>query len=132
MKVDYNTAGALLSFDLLKALRDGEIVSIQGDRVEGDVAQITARLFDTEVRLPNGPFVLSLVAGAPIYPLFITRSGWRSYQVIVQEPIQLSRESGNREEEIGRGVAQWCGLLEEVLAQRWDQWFAFTPIFRTT
>lgn len=129
VKVDYNTAGALLSFDLLKALREGEIVSIQGDRVEGDVAQITARLFDSEIRLPNGPFVLSLVAGAPIFPLFIARSGWRSYQVMVREPIQLRRESGNREEEIDRGVAQWCGLLEEVLAQRWDQWFAFTRIF---
>jgi phosphatidylinositol dimannoside acyltransferase len=131
VKVDYNTAGALLSFDLLKALRDGEIVSIQGDRVEGDVAQITARLFDTEVRLPNGPFVLSLVAGVPIYPLFIARSGWRSYEVIVHEPFQLDRESGSRDEEIAKGVAQWCGVLEDVLAQRWDQWFAFTPIFPT-
>ena len=131
VKVDYNTAGALLSFDLLKALRDGEIVSIQGDRVEGDVAQIPARLFDTEVRLPNGPFVLSWVAGVPIYPLFIARSGWRSYQVIVHEPFQLRRENGNREGEIEKGVAQWCGVLEEMLAQRWDQWFAFTPIFPT-
>ena len=103
VKIDYNTAGALLSFDLLKALRDGEIVSIQGDRAEGEVAQITARLFGTEVRLPNGPFVLSFVAGVPIYPLFIARSGCRSYQVIVREPIQLCRESGTREEEIDKG-----------------------------
>lgn len=131
VKVDYNTAGALLSFDLLKAVRDGEIVSIQGDRVEGDVAQITARLFDTEVRLPNGPFVLSLVAGVPIYPLFIARSGCRSYRVIVREPIQLRRESGTREEEIDKGLAQWCGVLEEIIAKHWDQWFAFTPIFPT-
>ena len=131
VKVDYNTAGALLSFDLLKALRDGEIVSIQGDRVEGDVAQITGSPFRKEVRLPNGPFVLALVAGVPIYPLFIARSGCRSYQIIVHEPIQLRRESGSREEEIDRGVAQWCGVLEEVLAQRWDQWFAFTPVFPT-
>ena len=132
VKVDYNTAGALLSFDLLKALRDGEIVSIQGDRAEGDVAQITARLFDTEVRLPNGPFVLSFVAGVPIYPLFIARSGCRNYQIIVREPIQLCRERGTREEEIDKGLTQWCAVLEEIIAQRWDQWFAFTPIFPTT
>lgn len=131
VKVDYNTAGALLSFDLLKALRDGEIVSIQGDRVEGDVAQITARLYDRETRLPNGPFVLSFVTGAPIYPLFIARSGCRSYQIIVREPIQLRRENGTREEEIDKGVAQWCAALEEIVAQHWDQWFAFTPIFPT-
>ena len=132
VKVDYNTAGALLSFDLLKAVRDGEIVSIQGDRAEGEVTQITARLFDAEVRLPNGPFVLSFVAGVPIYPLFIARSGCRSYQIIVREPIQLRRENGTREEEIDKGLAQWCAGLEEIIAQRWDQWFAFTPIFPTT
>jgi lauroyl/myristoyl acyltransferase len=109
VKIDYNTAGALLSFDLLKALRDGEIVSIQGDRVEGKVAQTTARLFDSEVRLPNGPFVLSLV--------------------VVREPIQTLRSGGDRQEDIEKAVAQWCAVLEEILAQFWDQWFAFTPIF---
>lgn len=128
VKIDYNTAGALLSFDLLKALRDGEIVSIQGDRVEGEVAQTTAHLFDSEVRLPNGPFVLSLVAGVPIYPLFIARSGYRSYQILVREPIQVHRRGGTREEDIEKAVAQWCAVLEEILAQYWDQWFAFTPI----
>ena len=129
VKVDYNTAGALLSFDLLKALRDGEIVSIQGDRVEGDLAQISARLFGKEVRLPNGPFVLALVAQMPIYPLFIARSGYRSYQIIVREPILVLRTSGTREDHIGEGVLKWTAVLEEVIASRWDQWFAFTPIF---
>jgi hypothetical protein len=50
----------------------------------------------------------------------------------VREPIQLRRERGTREEEIDKGLAQWCAVLEEVIAQRWDQWFAFTPIFPTT
>jgi len=129
VKVDYNTAGALLSFDLLNALRAGEIVSIQGDRVEGDLAQVTGRLFGREVLLPNGPFVLGLVAGVPIYPLFIARSGYRSYQVIVREPIVLARTGRAREEDIAEGVAKWCEVLEEIIAQSWDQWFAFTPVF---
>ena len=62
VKVDYNTAGALLSFDLLNALRLGEIVSIQGDRMDGDLAETPAHLFGHDVRLPNGPFVLAQVA----------------------------------------------------------------------
>ncbi|HEX4632146.1 MAG TPA: lysophospholipid acyltransferase family protein [Chthoniobacterales bacterium] len=128
VKVDYNTAGALLSFDLLKALRDGEIVSIQGDRVEGEVAQISARLFGSEAKMPNGPFVLGLVTQTPIYPLFITRTGCRRYRIIVCEPIRL-HPSGNRETDIGRGVADWCTVLEEIVAGHWDQWFAFTPLF---
>jgi KDO2-lipid IV(A) lauroyltransferase len=128
VKVDYNTAGALLSFDLLKAVREGEIVSIQGDRAEGDVAQVAARLFGAETRTPTGPFVLSLVAQVPIYPLFIARTGCRSYQIIVHEPIRV-KPTGDREADIGKGVAQWCAILEEVIDAHWDQWFAFVPIF---
>jgi lauroyl/myristoyl acyltransferase len=129
VKVDYNTAGAFLSFDLLNALRSGEIVSIQGDRVEGGVAEVSARLFGKEVRLPNGPFVLALVTGAPIYPLFIARSGYRSYQVIVREPITVLRTGRAREDDIADAVAKWCEVLEEIIALCWDQWFAFNPIF---
>jgi lauroyl/myristoyl acyltransferase len=127
VKVDYNTAGALLSFDLLKALREGEIVSIQGDRVEGDVARITAELFGVAAKIPSGPFVLALVAHAPIYPLFIARTGCRSYRIIVREPIRL-QASGERETDIAKGAAQWCAVLEAIIAAHWDQWFAFTPI----
>jgi lauroyl/myristoyl acyltransferase len=128
VKVDYNTAGALLSFDLLKALRDGEIVSIQGDRADERVAQVKARLFGHEVLLPNGPFVLGLIAQVPIYPLFIARAGCRSYQIIVREPIRLAN-TGEREQDLARGVNEWCDVLQEIVASRWDQWFAFTPVF---
>ena len=128
VKVDYNTAGALLSFDLLKALREGEIVSIQGDRAEGDVAQVNTRLFGVETRIPNGPFVLALVAQAPIYPLFIARTGCRSYQIIVREPIRIA-PTGERDADIARGAAHWSDVLEEIIGAHWPQWFAFTPIF---
>ena len=128
VKIDYNTAGTLLSFDLLQALRAGEIVSIQGDRAEGEAGQVTARLFGHEVQLPNGPFVLALVAQVPIYPLFIARSGCRRYAIVVHEPIRLEN-TGDRERDIANGVGQWCAILEETVAARWDQWFAFTPIF---
>lgn len=129
VKIDYNSAGALLSFDLLNALRLGEIVSIQGDRVDGDLAAIPAHLFGKQVRLPNGPFVLSQVSRAPIYPLFIARSGYRSYQIIVREPISVLRSGRDREDDIGQSVEKWCRILEQLIAERWDQWFAFAPGF---
>ena len=78
--------------------------------------------------MPNGPFVLALVAQVPIYPLFIARIGCRSYRVIVREPIGV-QASGEREADIAKGVAEWSAVLEEIIAGHWEQWFAFTPIF---
>jgi len=129
VKVDYNTAGALLSFDLLNALRGGEIVSIQGDRIDDDLAEIRATIFGQEVRLPNGPFVLAQVSRAPIYPLFIARTGYRSYEIIVREPIEVLRTGRDREDDLARAVEKWAEVLEQLLAERWDQWFAFAPGF---
>lgn len=129
VKVDYNTAGAFLSFDLLNALRRGEIVSIQGDRVESGLVATAAHLFGRPVSLPDGPFVLAQVAQAPIYPLFIARSGYRSYQIIVREPITVLRRGREREDDIAPAVTQWCRVLEQMIAERWDQWFAFAPGF---
>jgi phosphatidylinositol dimannoside acyltransferase len=129
VKVDYNTAGAFLSFDLLNALRRGEIVSIQGDRVDGDLAAAPAHLFGRQIGLPNGPFVLAQVAQAPIYPLFIARSGYRSYQIIVREPIAVLRSGRDREADLAQAVEKWGRILEQLIAERWEQWFAFAPGF---
>lgn len=129
VKIDYNTEGALLSFDLLNALRQGEIISIQGDRVAGGVAEIRARLFEKEVRLPSGPFTLALVAHVPIFPLFIVRAGYRTYRIIAHEPIAISRTDQGREADIASAVKKWCAVLEGTITQHWDQWFAFEPVF---
>ena len=129
IKVDYNTAGALLSFDLLSAVRQGEIVSIQGDRPIGNVAQTAGRVFGKTIRVPNGPFTLARAAEAPIFPLFVTRAAHRTYTVIARRPIQVRRSEGDRRDEIAIVVAEWCRTLEHVLAQNWPQWFAFEPVF---
>ncbi len=129
VKVAYNTESTMLSFDLLNALRRDEVVSIQGDRVVGDVTQTSGELFGRTVQLPNGPFILSLVAGVPIFPLFIARCGLRRYRIIVREPISVARTGCSREEEITPAVQRWCAVLQDVISLHWDQWFCLAPVF---
>jgi phosphatidylinositol dimannoside acyltransferase len=130
VKIDYSARGGLLSFDLLGALRAGEIVSIQGDRIIPGVAEEDGTLFGQPVRLPGGPFTLALVGEVPIYPLFIARAGYRSYRVIVFPPITVQRSTGeSRDVAVAAGVRAWCAVLERVVAQHWPQWFAFVPPF---
>jgi lauroyl/myristoyl acyltransferase len=128
VKIAYSTDGALVAFDLLNRVRAGEIVSIQGDRVTPGVANVDGRMFGRYVRVPSGPFTLALVAQKPIYPLFMIRAGHYRHRIIVREPITVSR-SGHRRDDIAAAAGKWCAVLESVLAQHWDQWFAFAPIF---
>lgn len=129
VKIDYNTEGPMLAFDLLSALRRGEIVSIQGDRVSPGIAPAEGELFGRRAVVPSGPFSLALVSQAPIYPLFIARLGFRRYRIIVRDPITITRSSRSREEIIQTAVKTWCRVLEEVVSQHWAQWFAFESPF---
>jgi phosphatidylinositol dimannoside acyltransferase len=128
VRVGYSDAGPALAFDLLNALRAGEIISIQGDRVVGDVARAPVELLGREIFLPTGPFVLSLVSETPIYPLFIVRTGYRKYKIVAREPILCARTAERRDEVIAKAMHRWAGVLEEIVGTYWPQWFAFTPL----
>jgi lauroyl/myristoyl acyltransferase len=128
VKVGYSSDGTSLAFDLLNALRTGEIISIQGDRVIGDVARSSVTFFGRKVLLPSGPFVLSLVSGVPIYPLFMVRAGYRKYKIIARPPIVCSRNGRSREEEIADAMQHWSQVLEENVRRHWPQWYAFAPL----
>lgn len=132
VKVGYSSDGTSLAFDLLNALRNGEIISIQGDRVIGEVARSAVTFFGCKVLLPTGPFVLSLVSAAPIYPLFMVRAGYRKYRITACPPITCSRDGRSREEEIANAMQRWSQVLEENARRYWTQWYAFTPLFDQT
>ncbi len=129
VKVEYNTNSGLLSFDLLNALRRGEIISIQGDRAMGDVAQFPATMFNRTALLPSGPIVLALTAEVPIYPIFVVRCGYRAYRFITRPPIVCARSLDSRKNDIAAGMQQWADALASIIQKYWQQWHAFTPVF---
>ena len=130
VRVGYSNSGTALAFDLLNALRDDEIISIQGDRVIGEVARAPVIFFGRNVLLPTGPFVLSIVSETPIYPLFMVRTGYRKYRIIACTPITLLPDGRSREEKISTAMQRWAELLEENVKIYWPQWYAFVPIFQ--
>lgn len=130
VKVAYNTATSMaLSIELLSAIRGGEIVSIQGDRTLPDVSARAGLLFGQTVKLPDGPFVLALVAQVPIYPVFFVRRSFHHYKIIAHPPISCLRRERNRETSIEEAMRRWSRTLEKTIAQHWSQWFSLVPIF---
>jgi phosphatidylinositol dimannoside acyltransferase len=129
VKVAYNTSSMALPIELLNAIRQGEIVSIQGDRAVEHGSQRAAQLFGQVVRLPDGPFMLAFVTQAPIFPLFIVRTSYHRYKIIARAPIHGLRTERGREPAIEEAMRAWSRTLESVIAAHWSQWFSLVPIF---
>ena len=126
LKIDFSTRATELALDLLDALRRGEIVAIQGDRVTPGIASLPATLFGKRTYFPAGPFALAMSARVPIYPMFIFRLGRRRYRLVAGAPFEVVR-TRDRGEAFARGVEHWTRELEQILRAAWFQWFAFEP-----
>lgn len=126
LKIDFSTRASELALDLLESLRNGNIIAIQGDRVTDGISTLPATLFGKSMRVPAGPFALSMSARVPIYPLFIVRLGRRRYRLVVSAPFNVIR-TRDRDEAFARAVADWTRELERTIRVGWYQWFAFQP-----
>jgi lauroyl/myristoyl acyltransferase len=129
VQVNFNLDPADTAVGLLGALRDGEVIAIQGDRVTAGIASIDTTLFGRKARVPAGPFALAMAARAPIYPLFVIRRGRRRYRLLTCPAIEVVRTSRDRDGDLRRGVEEWSRALERTVADAWYQWFAFEPQF---
>jgi KDO2-lipid IV(A) lauroyltransferase len=126
LKIDFSTRASDLAIDLLHSVRDGAIVAIQGDRVTPGIASLPATLFGMGTPLPAGPFALAMASRAPIFPLFIVRSGRRRYRLVVGPPFEVVRSS-DRAASFEKALALWTSELERVIRSGWHQWFTFQP-----
>ena len=126
LKVDFSTRASDLALDLLEAVRRGELVAIQGDRVTPGISTVRTTLFGQPAQLPAGPFALAMAARVPIYPLFIVRRGRRRYRLVVGKPFEVVR-TRDRAEAFDRAAGRWTRELESVIRPAWWQWFAFEP-----
>ncbi len=125
--VEFNTNATDLALSLLDAVRGGEIVAIQGDRVTPGITDATTKLFGKSARVPAGPFALAMTARVPIYPIFVIRAGRRRYRLVAFDPIEVTRQSRDRDADLGKAVAIWTERLERVIRESWFQWFEFEP-----
>lgn len=126
LKVDFSSRASDLALDLLGAVRSGEIIAIQGDRVTPGIGSLEARLFGKKTLLPAGPFALAMAARVPIFPIFIMRVARRRYRLVVGAPFEVVRER-DRAAALDKALATWTIHLEKVIADAWFQWFTFQP-----
>ncbi|MFO0741310.1 MAG: lysophospholipid acyltransferase family protein [Labilithrix sp.] len=113
----------LSSLPLLRHLQRGGVVALQLDRVVPGMRTRRADLLGEPGELPEGPFRLASLSGAPIVPIFCARRGHREYLVEVCEPVRLDRRAS--EAELDEAAARVGASLTRFLRAHPTQWFQF-------
>lgn len=126
LQTHFNRSGNLLGVELARLIHAGEIVAVQGDRVVFDVSPMEVGIEPgLAMRLPKGPWALAKITRCPVFPLFITRSGWRRYRITIFPEFGISGERGENMESTGH----WARIIFQFAKENWDQWFVFEPMF---
>jgi predicted LPLAT superfamily acyltransferase len=115
----------LAALDILHALRDGEVVAMQGNRTIDDRVA-WAPFLGKDAPFPVGPFLLAAMSGAPLITTFNVQVGPRSYAFVADTPRHYQFERGRpRDDQLKGWVAHYARRLEELVRQHPFQWFNF-------
>lgn len=119
---------ATLSLELADALKQGEIVALQGDRSRAGGRTITASLFGRPMPLPIGPAALARATGVPIVPVFSFREGRFLMRAVVRRPFHVAN-TADRTADIAEAVSHLAAEIEWAIRQRPYQWFCFRKLW---
>jgi KDO2-lipid IV(A) lauroyltransferase len=113
----------LASLPALRALRDGRLIAMQGDRDFNDTG-VRIDFFGEPAPFPRGPFLLARLTGAPLLPSFVVYAADRRFEIEVGEPIEVA-VSGDRDADVEAAMRRWVEVLEAAV-RRWPtQWYTF-------
>lgn len=109
---------------LLSHLRKRGVVAVQLDRTGRADASLPVDVGGEPFYVPEGPFRLASLSGAPIIPVFARRLGYFRYEVVIRPPIEVSRTADSSAIRVAaeRATAEMATFLRENPTQ----WFHFS------
>jgi phosphatidylinositol dimannoside acyltransferase len=115
---------------LVRAVEDGRVVAILGDRDLGGRGP-EVELFGEKVTLPAGPASIALRTGVPLLVAgvygTVLPGGKRGWEAFVSEPIELPDRPGPHSI---RDLTQRLAVeLERAIARRPEEWHMFQPLW---
>jgi predicted LPLAT superfamily acyltransferase len=113
----------------LKFLREGGFVSLTGDRLWGPLQQaVTVRFAGCPARIPEVPYILAMMSGAPLLIFFGYRTGKGKYHLVLSAPITVSAAArGERHKTVEAAAQAYADLLAETVRAHPHEWYHFEP-----
>ncbi|MEX1025739.1 MAG: lysophospholipid acyltransferase family protein [Planctomycetota bacterium] len=116
-----------LGLELLSALRDGHIVALQGDRPRAGGRTVRVPLFGRPVEFPLGVPTIARLAGVPLVPVFVLRTGRREYRVVFRDAIHVPRTT-DRDRDHRQAIEHFARDLEWAIGEAPEQWFGLSEV----
>jgi KDO2-lipid IV(A) lauroyltransferase len=113
---------------LLKLLREGRLVGMQGDR-DFSLNGLPFPFFGQSAHFPRGPWELAAMTGAPVIASFFFMDAERRFHARFFPPIHVAGERGRRMASIALGMQQYVLQLEALVREHPDQWYCFYPFW---
>jgi predicted LPLAT superfamily acyltransferase len=115
--------------DGIRFLQNGGFVSMAGDVVwREEQRTIAGKFLGHRVRIPEAPFVLALVSGAPLIVFFAFRTPDGQYRFSAQPPINVVSPDRRDRRTALRSAAQcYLRYLEKAVGEHPFQWYHFKP-----
>jgi KDO2-lipid IV(A) lauroyltransferase len=107
---------------LRDALRNNEVVAIQGDRVMPGQKGRRVGFLGGHLMLPTGPVKLAMASGAPIVPVFSVRTPRGGVKLFIEEAIEVGDDA---DEALGRVAA----VMAKYVRAYPEQWLLLHPAF---
>jgi len=112
---------------LLHSLREGGAVALLADRdVLGDGIEVP--FFGAPAKVPAGPAVLALRAGAVLLPTAVYQRAPGHVHIVVRPPVDTARRAGLRED-VHRVSAALLVELAVLIRREPAQWHVFQPVW---
>ncbi|HEY1535815.1 MAG TPA: lysophospholipid acyltransferase family protein [Polyangiaceae bacterium] len=108
---------------LLRHIRAGGVVAVQLDRGAPGGRGLEVELFGDRYSMPEGPFRLAALSGAPIVPIFAHRAGYFRYELAVAAPIRVNRKA--TPSELQAAAVSAASSMQSFISRHPTEWFHF-------
>lgn len=118
------------TLEMMTALKNGEIVTIMGDRLTGSSKnRVTMDFLGRPAQFPFSAFKLASATGSPIVVLFTQKTGRDRYAIHCTPKIEVPENMGRKGESYQESVAQYVAYLEKYVRAYPYQFFNFYDIW---
>lgn len=114
-------------FDMSNALRDGNIVSIPGDRIFGSPKHIDCEFLGRKASFPLGPFALAAQREVPVIAIHVMKTAPMTYKCYIK---RFHANGRNIRERASSLAVQYAANLGEVIRKYPLQWYNYYEFWK--